>query len=116
MKDDSGSFVVFTEHGSSASRMMTAKVLDVIARLPGCAGQAKDAGSAYTRVKMEDAPTLLQVPESEWPDICIRPPRHKWPKSWHKIEEPVVHLERNLSPPCWILMGETVRISSFWEM
>ena len=64
VKDDSGSFVVFTEHGSSASRMMTAKVLDVIARLPGCAGQASDAVSAYTRVNLEDAPTLLQVPES----------------------------------------------------
>ena len=31
VKNDSGSFVVFTEHGSSASQRMTAKVLDVIA-------------------------------------------------------------------------------------
>ena len=39
--------------------MTAAKVTDVIARLPDCAGQAADAASAYTQVKMEDAPRLL---------------------------------------------------------
>ena len=47
VKDDSGSYAVFTERGSSASHM-TAKVLDVITRLPGCAGQASDAVWACT--------------------------------------------------------------------
>ena len=28
--------------------------------------------------------------------IWIRLPRHKWPKSWSNIEDPVVPLERNL--------------------
>ena len=56
--DDSGSYAVFTEQGSSASQMTAAKVMDVISRLPGCAGQAADAVSAYTMVKMEDAPSL----------------------------------------------------------
>ena len=55
-KDDSGSFAVFTEQGSSASHMTAAKVLDVKSRLPGGAGQASDAVSVYTQVKMEDAP------------------------------------------------------------
>ena len=45
---------------------------------------------------MEDAPTLLKIPKSECPDIWIRPPRHKWPKSWSSMENPVVLLERNL--------------------
>ena len=45
---------------------------------------------------MEDAPRLLKIPEAECPDVWIRLPRHKWPKSWDKIEEPVVLLERNL--------------------
>ena len=53
--------------------MMTANVMDVIARLPGCAGQAADAVSAYTQVKMEDAPSSLKKPKSECPDIWIRP-------------------------------------------
>ena len=49
MKDDSGSCAVFAEQGSSASQMKAAKVMDVFARLPGCAGQATDAASAYTQ-------------------------------------------------------------------
>ena len=78
MKDDSGSYAVFAEQGPPASQMTAAKVMDIISRLPGCAGQA-DAVSAYTRVIMEDAPKLLKIPKSECPDIWIRLPRHKWP-------------------------------------
>ena len=48
-----------TEQGSSASQMTAAKVMDVTSRLPDCAGQVADAVSAYTHVKMEDAPELL---------------------------------------------------------
>ena len=58
MKDDSSPYAVFTEHRSSASQVTAAKVMVVIARLPDCAGQAADAISAYTQVKMEDAPTI----------------------------------------------------------
>ena len=94
VKDDSGSYAVFTEQGSSASQMKAAKVMDIISRLAGCAGQAADAVSAYTQVKTEDASTLLRIPESECPDIWIRLPRHKWPKSWSSMEDPVVPLER----------------------
>ena len=79
MKDDSGRYAVFTEQGSSASQMTAAKVMDIISRLPGCAGQAGDAVSAYTKVKMEDASKLLKILKSECPDIWIRLPRHKWP-------------------------------------
>ena len=58
VKDDFGFDAVFTEQGSSASQMTAAKVMDIISRLPGCDGQAADAVSAYTQVKMEDAPKL----------------------------------------------------------
>ena len=78
VKDDSGSYAVFTEQGSSASQMTAAKVMDIISRLPRCAGQAADAISAYTQVKIEDPPKLLKIPKSECPDIWIRLPRHKW--------------------------------------
>ena len=54
VKDNSGSYAVFTEQGSSASQMTAAKIMDIISRLPGCDGQAADAVSAYTQVKMED--------------------------------------------------------------
>ena len=96
VKDDSGSYAVFTEQGSSASQMTAAKIMDIISRLPGCDGQAADAVSAYTQVKMEDAHKLFKHPKSECPDIWIRLPRHIWPKSWSSIEDPIVPLERNL--------------------
>ena len=46
VKDDSGSYAVFTEQGSSGSQMTAAKIMDIISRLPGCDGQAADAVSA----------------------------------------------------------------------
>ena len=52
VEDDLGSYAVFTEQGSSASQMTAAKVMDVIARLPGCAGQA--------------ATQYLLTPKSTW--------------------------------------------------
>ena len=96
VKDDSGGSAVFTEQDSSASQVTAAKVVDVIAILPDYDEQAADAVSAYTQVKLEDAPRLLKIPESECPDVWILLPRHKWPKSWANIEDPVVPLERNL--------------------
>ena len=56
VKDDSGSYAVFAEQGPSASQMTAAKVIDIILRLLGCGGQAADAVSAKTQVRMEDAP------------------------------------------------------------
>ena len=96
VKDDPGSYAVLTEQRSSASQMTAAKIMDIISRLLGCDGQAADAVSAYTLVKMEDAPKLLKIPKSECPDIWIRLPRHKWPTSWCNMEDPVVPLELNL--------------------
>ena len=72
VRGDSGSYAVFTEQGSSASQMTAAKVMDIMSRLPGCGGQAADAISAYTQVKMEDAPKLLKILKSKCPDIWIR--------------------------------------------
>ena len=39
--------------------------MDIVSILPGCAGQAADAVSAYTQVQMEDAPKLLKIPKSD---------------------------------------------------
>ena len=64
VKDDSGSYAVFTEQRSSASQMTAAKVMDIISRLPGCAGQAADAVSAYTQVKMEDPHKIIENSQS----------------------------------------------------
>ena len=120
VQDDSGSYAVFTEQGSSASQMTAAKIMDIISRLPGCAGQAADAVSAYTQVKMEDAPSLLKIPKSECPDVWIRLPKHKWPKSWSSMEDPVVFVERNLyghplAGLLWERQFENAFLENFWE-
>ena len=70
------------------------KMVDVIATR--CDGQAADAVSAPTQVKLEDGPRLLKISTTEYPDVCLRLPQHKWPNSWEKFEDPVVLLERNL--------------------
>ena len=60
VKDNSGSYAVFTEQGSSASQMTAAKIMDIISRLPGCAGQLTQY-LLIPRYKMEDAPKLLKI-------------------------------------------------------
>ena len=94
--------------------------MDIISRLPGCAGQAADAVSAYTQVKMEDAPKLLKIPNTECPDIWIRLPRHEWPKSLSGMEDPGVPLERNLSGHplagfLWERQFEKILLKYGWE-
>ena len=55
-----GACAASTEQGSSATQMTASKIMDVIARLPRCDGQAVDAVSANTQVKLEDAPQIAQ--------------------------------------------------------
>ena len=100
--------------------MTAAKVMDVIARLPDCDEQRTNAVSAKTQFKLEDAPRLLRIPKSECPDVWIRHPRHKWPKSWSSIEDPVVPLERNLyghplAGLLWERQFEEVLLKHRWE-
>ena len=92
----------------------------VIARPQGCAGQAADAVSAYTQVKMEDGSAILKLPKSECPDIWIRLPRHKCSKSWSNTEDPVVLLERNLyghplAGLLWERQDDKVLLGLGWE-
>ena len=65
VKNNSGSYAVFTEQGSSASQMTAAKIMDIISRLLGCDGQAADAVSAYTQVKKEATEGEMSVRERE---------------------------------------------------
>ena len=94
--------------------------MDIISRLPGCDGQAADSVSAYTQVKMEHAPKLLKIPKSEYPDIWIRLPGHKWPKSCFSMEDTVVHLERilyghPLAGLLWERQFEKILLKHGWE-
>ena len=69
---------------------------------------------------MEDAPQLLKISKSECPDMWIRLPRHKWPKSWSSMEDPVVPLEQNLyghpfSGLLWERQFEKLLVKYGWE-
>ena len=120
MKDDSGSYAVFTEQGSSASQKTAAKVMDIVSRQPRCSGQAADAVSAYTQVQNGRCSKIIEIPKSECPDIWILLPRHKWPKSWSSMEDAVVPLERNLyfhpsAGLLWERQFEKILLKYGWE-
>ena len=120
VKDDSGSYAVFTEQGSPASQMTAAKVMDIISRLPGCSGQAADAVSACTQEKWRMLPNYWKIQKSECPDTWIRLPRRKWPKSWSSMEDPVVPVQRNLygqplARLLWERQLEKILLKHGWE-
>ena len=61
-----------------------------------------------------------KIPKSECPDIWIRLPRQKWPKSWSSMEDPVVPLERNLyghplAGLLWERQFEKILLKHGWE-
>ena len=121
VKDDSGSYAVFTEQGSSASQMTAAKIMDIISRLPGCDGQAADAVSAYTQVKMEDAHKLF------FKNSKIGVSRHLDSSTTTQMANimvqygrPVVPLERNLyghplAGLLWERQFEKILLKRGWE-
>ena len=63
---------------------------------------------------------LSKIPKSECPDVWIRLPRHKWPKPWSSMEDPVVPLERNLyghplAGLLWERQFEKILVKNGWE-
>ena len=91
VKDDSGACAVFTEQSASCCKKLTLlqdyqvvmdKQLMQYQRTP--------------RTNLRMLPDCSKFIETECPDVGIRLPRHKWPKSWESIEDPVVLLERHL--------------------
>ena len=116
VKVDCGSYAVFTGQGSSASQMTAAKIMDIISRLSGCDGQAADAVSAYTQVKMEDAHNLFRSVQT----FGLVYHDTNGPKAWSNMEDPVVLLERNLyghplAGLLWERPFEKVLLKHGWE-
>ena len=85
VKDDSGSYVVFIEQGSSAIQT---------ARLRGTSSWRSIC--LYWGKTWKTFQKYWKFPNRTVQSFWIRPPRHKWPKSWSIMEDPVVLLERNL--------------------
>ena len=120
VKDDSGSYAVFTEQGSSASQMTAAKIMDIISRLPGCDGQAADAVSAYTQVKVEDAHKLVKKSQIGMSRHMDSSTTTQMAKIMVQYGRPVVPLERNLyghplAGLLWERQFEKILLKHGWE-
>ena len=75
VQDEHGLAATFPDAGSGASYASASKLLDTVARLPGCVGEQSDAPAAYTQADMyeediedNDTPTYVQLPEWQWND------------------------------------------------
>ena len=75
VQDEHGLAATFPDAGSGASYASASKLLDTVARLPGCLGEQSDAPAAYTQADMyeediedNDTPTYVQLPEWQWND------------------------------------------------
>ena len=60
VKDNSGSYAVFTEQGSSASQMTAAKIMDIISRLPGCDGTSSRRSIGLHQEKMGRCSQIIE--------------------------------------------------------
>ena len=91
VKDEEGSFAVFSEQGTSASLMSAAKFSDAIARMPGCDGEDSDAVGAYTQITWEMATELLGL--DVIPETWVSIPKHRRPKYWEGIDNCINKLD-----------------------
>ena len=86
VKDVEGLAAVFAELSSSATMMSASKLLDVVAMLPGNAGEQSDAKQAYTQARFGHG---QHNPVDTW----VRRPKDRWPQNWHgRYNDPVVPL------------------------
>ena len=81
--------------------------MDLIARLPDCDGQAADAVSAHTHVKMEDAPRLLR---SE-----VRMSRYTDPSSTTQVAQITTCSDFPSDAVLWIKVVEMVDSMDEWK-
>ena len=121
VKNDSGSYAVFTEQGSLASQMTAAKVMDTYQGFQDVQDKQLMQYLLIPRSEWKmHRRQLLKIPKSECPDIWTRVPKHKWPKSWSSMEDPVVPLEKNLyghplAGLLWERQLEKVLLEHGWE-
>ena len=120
VKDDSGSYAVFTEQGSSASHMTAAKNHGYHLQIARFRWTSSRRSIGLYPSENGRCSQIIENSKSECPDIWIRLPRHKWPKSWSSMEDPVVPLERNLyghplAGLLWETQFEKILVKHGWE-
>ena len=121
VKDNSGSYAVFTEQGSSASQMTAAKIMDIISRLPGCDGQrSRRSINLYPSKNGRCSQIIEKFQNRSVQTFGFVYHDTKWPKSWSSMEDPVVPLERNLyghplAGLLWKRQFEKILLKHGWE-
>ena len=78
VKDDSGSYAVITEQGSSASQMTAAKVMHIISKHRD-AQHKQQMHPLVPRSTWKVHQRYQKNPKSECPDMWIRLTKYKWP-------------------------------------
>ena len=78
-------------------------------------GETGDANSAYTQVKITEAPRLLRLPKEECPEIRIRIPQWQRPECCDNIDDLVVLLERNLYDHPLVFLGKATLKKCFFS-
>ena len=96
--------------------MTAAKVMDVIARLSDNAGQASDAVSAYTQVKMEDAPRCPKHFQSQRVQLYGYVFRDtSGPNHGQTSKTPWILSNEFYTDNRWPLLGKTFFLSQFYS-
>ena len=120
VENDSGSYAVLTEQGSSASQMAASKNHGYHLQIAGLRWTSSRRSIGLYPSKNGICSQIIKNPNSECPDFWISPPRDKWPKSWSSMEDPVVPLERNLyghplAGLLWERQFEKILLKYGWE-
>ena len=119
VKDNSGSYAVFTEQGSSASQMTAAKIMDIISRLLAAMTSSRRSISLYPS-KNGRCSQIVENSKLGVSRHLDSSTTHKWPKSWSSMEDPVVPLEMNLyghplAGLFWERQFEKILLKHGWE-
>ena len=67
VRDESSFLPVFSEQGTSASRLAAAKLLDALAHMPSNDGIDDDDTEAYTQAEHAGEEAYVFIPRDKWP-------------------------------------------------
>ena len=120
VKDDSGSYAVFTEQGSSASQMTAAKSHGYHLQTAWLRWTSSRRSIGLHPGKNGRCSQIIENSKIGVSRILDSSPRHQLPKSWSSMEDPVVPLERNLyghplAGLLWERQFEKILLKHGWE-
>ncbi len=93
VRDEENMMALFQVLGPAPASVASSKMLDLIARLPGCRGVQTDAVRAHTQALMSGIETWIWLPN--------------WPPGWKGMRDPA-------APLCLALYGHPDS-GTFWE-